>query len=161
MSERVWTVEEAAEELGVSTATVRRWAATKRIRAKKVGSQWLIGSLEAPTQTESGYVEVARELLDRLEYIRATGYADKEAIQEALTLHAKLAPVYFAFYGHFPVVSTSYPPRIWWRRAYDNVSQALAALEGGLLDVDVLSQESIRASRRPAEPREEIGRAHV
>lgn len=40
------TIEQAAKRLGKPVSTIRRWAASGRLQANKVGRQWLI-----PTET--------------------------------------------------------------------------------------------------------------
>src|SRR6266496_1301377 len=44
------TVEEASELTGASVATVRRWSATGRVDAQKVGRQWLIKRSSLPSR---------------------------------------------------------------------------------------------------------------
>jgi excisionase family DNA binding protein len=44
------TVEEASELTGASVATVRRWSATGKVDAEKVGRQWLIQRSSLPSR---------------------------------------------------------------------------------------------------------------
>lgn len=83
--------------------------------------------------SEKGQEELARELLMLLDRIREEGYQDEDSIQRAKVLNAQLAPSYTQLYGAVPLISTDYPPRIWWTRARENASQALAVAAAGLV----------------------------
>lgn len=86
--------------------------------------------------TNDDLIASARELVELLRTIEAGHlYGDDDLIQRAKTLHGKLGPVYLRLYGHFPLMVTEYPPHVWMRRAKEAASQALAALESGMVSV--------------------------
>ena len=68
------TIEEAADRLGISIATARRWAAAGKIPASKSGKQWVVdGSRLRPGQPRSR--RPGRDLVDvetSLEHVRRT-----------------------------------------------------------------------------------------
>lgn len=74
--------------------------------------------------------ETARRLLDLLRRVEVTqAYGDEELLQEIKTLNLRLAPAYARLYGATPLITTSYPPRVWLTRAKEAASDALAFLE--------------------------------
>jgi excisionase family DNA binding protein len=80
------SVAEAAKSAGVSVATMRRWAASGRVTAWKVGKEWIVTSLESPPPSEVVRLqmkvdELRRQVarlarLRRLERIGAQGALD-------------------------------------------------------------------------------------
>jgi predicted nucleotide-binding protein len=72
----------------------------------------------------------------------SSGYSDDAALQRAVNLHMKLAPVFLAIYGNVPLLVTQYPPYIILRRERDHIAQAVGALEGGLITQALLDQHS-------------------
>jgi hypothetical protein len=77
-------------------------------------------------------LDVARDLLDLLDRIKEAGaYGDTDAIQEAKRLYYLLAPVQRYIYGGVAIFDTSIPPYVWWKRARERASQAVAILEAG------------------------------
>jgi hypothetical protein len=70
----------------------------------------------------------------------SSNYSDDEALQTAVSEHARLAPVFAKLYGHAPLISPSYPPYITMRRARDELMQAIGALDGGLFTQDDLDR---------------------
>ncbi len=77
--------------------------------------------------------EVAFALMQTLDSWEGGRYGDDRLLQEAVTLHARLAPVFVALTGSFPVMTTSYPPNVIARRERDLVRQAIGALKSGLI----------------------------
>lgn len=84
---------------------------------------------------------VARELLRVLHAIRGNRYQDEEQILQAKVLNAKLAPTYQQMYGRVPLISTDYPSRVWWTRAREHATQALAFASSGLTEGVVSAEE--------------------
>ena len=76
-------------------------------------------------------VAVARELVNVLDEIAEGDFDDEALIQRAKKLNLGLASVYTRMYGATPLISTDYPHHVWWPRAREHASQALAALESG------------------------------
>jgi predicted nucleotide-binding protein len=76
--------------------------------------------------TGGSQAEIARRLIETLDRIQASNYQDEQLIQEAKNLNAMLSPTYTRMHGAVPVITTTYPPRIWWPRAREEASQALA-----------------------------------
>lgn len=75
--------------------------------------------------------DMARELIAVLDAIKKAGFRDEQLIERAKALNARLAPSYAKVYGAVPLISTDYPPRIWWSRAREQASQALAVAAAG------------------------------
>lgn len=88
---------------------------------------------DADASPQKDQEELARELLTLLDRIRGEGYKDEALIERAKVVNAQLAPSYLQLYGAVPLISTDYPPRIWWKRARENASQALAVAAAGLV----------------------------
>ena len=86
---------------------------------------------------------VARELIETLKSIRESGYQDEELLIHAKTLNARLTPVFRQLVGGTPLISTDYPPHVWYPRAMEWATQALAAVEGGLVKQETTSQPDI------------------
>lgn len=80
---------------------------------------------------EDSQEAIARRLLETLEAIKASGYADEDLKQQAKTLNARLAPTYHSIYGATPLIITTYPARVWFPRAWEQVQQALAIASSG------------------------------
>ena len=77
----------------------------------------------------SSLPEAAHRLLELLRQVESTrAYDDEELLQEIKTLNLQLAPAYAQLYGRTPLISTTYPPRIWIPRAKEAASDALAFL---------------------------------
>ena len=74
-------------------------------------------------------VAVARG--ERADEIAEGDFDDEALIQRAKKLNLGLASVYTRMYGATPLISTDYPHHVWWPRACEHASQALAALESG------------------------------
>jgi excisionase family DNA binding protein len=51
--EKVFTVEEAAEQLRVGTETIRRYTKSGKLKAKKIGRRWLIPASQLDSVSES------------------------------------------------------------------------------------------------------------
>jgi len=94
------------------------------------------------------YIRDARDLVSVLNEIKSFGYNDAELLQRAKTLHARLAPVYRGLFGRFQLIWTAYPPRVWWTRAFEDATQALAALEGGMFRPPDEAQSGARQPQR-------------
>lgn len=77
------------------------------------------------------FLGIAQRLVDVLREIQATGFGDEDLIQEAKTLNLQLRPVYNFLYGGTPLIVTEYPSWVWWRRAMERATTALAAVESG------------------------------
>jgi hypothetical protein len=76
-------------------------------------------------------VPIARELLDTLDQLKASGYADEELMQKARTLHARLASAYERIgYGTGPIHTEQIPPYLWWPAWREKVANTLAMIEG-------------------------------
>lgn len=77
--------------------------------------------------------EVAEELRQTLVELKARGnYYDAGLLQKARTLHARLAPVYERLgFGTGPIQVSGVPPRLWWSPWYEQVVNAIAAIDGG------------------------------
>jgi hypothetical protein len=74
--------------------------------------------------------EVAERLLELLRQVETTrAYDDEELLREIKSLNLRLAPIYSRLYGATPLITTSYPPRIWLTRAKESASDALALIE--------------------------------
>jgi predicted nucleotide-binding protein len=71
--------------------------------------------------------DIARRLVATLEAIPSADEARVgELMQEAKNLNARLAPTYGKIYGGVPLMQTNYPSWVWFPRARDAASQALA-----------------------------------
>lgn len=91
---------------------------------------------------------LARELLDVLDRIKQANFQDEQLIERAKVLNARLAPSYARVYGAVPLISTDYPPRIWWNRARECASQALAVAAAGWVTQEQPTQILASASKR-------------
>jgi predicted nucleotide-binding protein len=78
---------------------------------------------KGPVETQR---DIAESLLDTLDRIREGQFRDQALIQEAKNQHALLSTTYQAIYGGVPILDTSYPTWVWWKRAREAASQALA-----------------------------------
>ena len=89
----------------------------------------------------SSLQEVAERLLELLRQVESTrSYDDEELLREIKALNLRLAPAYERLYGATPLITTSYPPRIWITRAKEAASDALALIE---------ANPSLKAPERP------------
>jgi hypothetical protein len=78
--------------------------------------------------------QTAEELVEILHAVAGAEFQDEALLHRMRTLNMKLGPTYTAMYGRIPLISTDYPPRIWWPRALEQAQQALAAIEAGVLE---------------------------
>jgi predicted nucleotide-binding protein len=74
----------------------------------------------------SGQAQLAEELVETLDGVKASGYKNEELLQRARDLNAALGPTYAKVYGATPLMISNYPPYVWWPRAREAASQALA-----------------------------------
>lgn len=79
---------------------------------------------------------------DALGRWESSNYSDDAALQEAVTLHMKLAPVFLAIYRNVPLLVTQYPPYIILKRERDHLAQVKGALDGGLITQEYLDRDS-------------------
>ena len=98
-------------------------------------------------------LETAKELVRALDAIRAGGFTDESLIQRAKALNFQLGPVFDRLYGGTPLIVTEYPSQVWWPRAKERASQALASLEGG-----VVVETPKAVQRRPGQGAANIAR---
>ena len=54
MDEKIWSVKEVAQKLGVSTVTIRKWIKEGKIRAKRIGRPWHIPDSAVRAALETG-----------------------------------------------------------------------------------------------------------
>lgn len=94
--------------------------------------------------SDKSLLDIARRLVETLDAIKAGGFQNEDLIQEAKTLNMRLKSVYDRLYGATPLIVTEHPTWIWWRRAYERASQALAAIEGGLVTGDLVVIENTK-----------------
>lgn len=75
-------------------------------------------------------LDTARSLNRLLESMEITHtYDNKVQLAEMKRLHMMLAPVYESLFGHTILITTSYPVHVWFSRAKEQASDALAFLE--------------------------------
>lgn len=77
--------------------------------------------------------QTAIELGQALDAWEQSGYDNESLIQNAVSLHARLAPVFDRLFGALPIISTDAPPYLILQRERDLVRQAIGALDGGLV----------------------------
>jgi len=88
-----YTLREAAQALGVSTVTVRRYIKAGKLKAKltpsKFGESYIIEDLPAPVKPTSSYTQPVEPLINRIEQLsQEVGYwkAKAEMLEDRLLL---------------------------------------------------------------------------
>jgi predicted nucleotide-binding protein len=80
---------------------------------------------------------IALELIDTLDEVQRGRFVDPELIQKAKELNVRLTPTYQRLYGAVPQITSSYPSYIWWPRAREHASQALAHIRAIAADREI------------------------
>jgi len=105
-----YTLREAAQALGISTVTVRRYIKSGRLKAKlipsKFGESYIIEDLPLPISPPSGDMQPVQPLINRIEQLsQEIGYwkAKAELLEERLLLLESPKQT---------------PSRRWWQRLF-------------------------------------------